>query len=124
MRRCSIQLKIHQCIVVKPDRALRYKNQAAKHDSQPVFSVLAPYLQKAATESYQVPVHCLYHFTSIIAKYSCPAELAKAHEAVEIPVNQLVWHIIHRNQLHGSAIFLSKYTCSLSLAFRFHIGIA
>ena len=43
--------KYNYCIVVKPDRALGYNNQAAKHDSQPVFAVLAAYLQKATTES-------------------------------------------------------------------------
>ena len=84
VRRCSIQLKKYNpCILVKPNRALSYNNQAVKHGSQPVLAVLATYLQKSSHLVLTSTCSLFLAFHFIIAQHSCPTVLAKAHEAVE-----------------------------------------
>ena len=115
--------KYNYCIVVKPDRALRYNNQARFPDSICRTSCLpANSYHQVLTSTCSLSLTLRFNNSTA----QLPSSASKNSWSSKTPVNQLVWHVIHINQLPGSALIRSKYPftfLTISLPYRHRLPV-
>ena len=106
--------KYNQSIIIKLDRVLCYNNEAAKHDSQPVFAIPVSYLQKSNHRvlTSTCSLSLAFHFHNSTTQLS-----SSASKSSWTCWNQLVWDVDNKNQLSGSAFVISMYQFTFLIFF-------